>query len=47
MGRNLAPASIPWGTSLRDRLGRGYVEALAKIARKDPSAATAVAAFGD
>ena len=43
----LAPASIPWGTSLRDRLGRGYVEALAKIARKDPSAATAVAAFGD
>jgi peroxiredoxin len=43
----LAPASIPWGTSLRDRLGRGYVEALAKIAKKDPSAATAVAAFGD
>ena len=43
----LAPASIPWGTSLRDRLGRGYVEALAKIARNDPTAATAVAAFGD
>ncbi len=43
----LAPGSIPWGTSLRDRLGRGYAEALAKIEKKDPSADLAVASFSD
>ena len=43
----LAPGSIPWGTSLRDRLGRGYAEALAKIEKKDPAADIAVASFGD
>ena len=43
----LAPGSIPWGTSLRDRLGRGYAEALAKIEKKDPAADIAVASFSD
>ena len=43
----LAPGSIPWGTSLRDRLGRGYAEALAKIEKKDPAADLAVASFSD
>ena len=43
----LAPGSIPWGTSLRDRLGRGYAEALAKIEKKDPAADIAVARFAD
>jgi peroxiredoxin/Tfp pilus assembly protein PilF len=43
----LAPGSIPWGTSLRDRLGRGYAEALAKIEKKDPSADIAVASYSD
>jgi peroxiredoxin len=43
----LKAESIPWGTSLRDRLGRGYAEALAKIEKKDPSADLALSAFGD
>jgi tetratricopeptide (TPR) repeat protein len=43
----LAPGSIPWGTSLRDRLGRGYAEALAKIEKRDATADIAVASFGD
>jgi peroxiredoxin/tetratricopeptide (TPR) repeat protein len=41
----LESGSIPWGTSLRDRLMRGYAEALAKIAKGDPAAARAVADF--
>ena len=43
----LAAGSIPWGTSLRDRLGRSYAEALAKIEKKDPTADIAVASFSD
>ena len=43
----LEPGSIPWGTSLRDRLGRGYAETLAKIAKNDASADMALASFGD
>ncbi len=43
----LAPGSIPWGTSVRDRLGRGYAEALAKIEKADPSADLAIASFSD
>jgi peroxiredoxin/tetratricopeptide (TPR) repeat protein len=39
----LAPNSIPWGTSLRDKLLRSYAEALAKLATDSPEAATAVA----
>jgi peroxiredoxin len=41
----LRPGSIPWGTSLRDRLMRGYAEALAKIATSDPRADRAVQEF--
>jgi peroxiredoxin len=41
----LATGSIPWGTSLRDRLGKGYAEALAKIAKNDPDAGKAVRDF--
>ena len=41
----LEPGSIPWGTSLRDRLARGHAEALARIATEHPDAARAVADF--
>jgi peroxiredoxin/Tfp pilus assembly protein PilF len=41
----LATGSIPWGTSLRDRLGRGYAEALAKLATGRPDAGKAVLDF--
>ena len=41
----LEPGSIPWGSSLRDRLMRGYAEALAKLAKRDRNAGRAVADF--
>ena len=41
----LATGSIPWGTSLRDRLMRGYAEAMAKLATSHEDAAKAVADF--
>jgi peroxiredoxin/tetratricopeptide (TPR) repeat protein len=36
----LKEGSIPWGDSVRDRLGRRYAEAMAHIGRKDVEAAT-------
>jgi peroxiredoxin len=41
----LQPGSIPFGTSLRDRLAQGHAEALAKLATGDPGGAKAVADF--
>lgn len=41
----LKPGSIPWGTSLRDRLLRSYAEALAKMGKGDPGAESAVRQF--
>jgi peroxiredoxin len=40
----LAPSSIPWGTSVRDRLLRGYAEAMAHAGRKDVPALRKAAA---
>jgi peroxiredoxin len=40
----LAPSSIPWGTSVRDRLLRGYAEAMAHAGRKDQPALRKAAA---
>ena len=41
----LKPDSIPWGTSLRDKLSRGYAEALAKLATNHADGPKAVAEF--
>lgn len=41
----LTAGSIPWGTSLRDRLGKAYAEALARIAKDDSAARKAVLDF--
>ena len=41
----LRPGSIPWGSSLRDRLMRGYAEALAGLAKDDVDADRAVHDF--
>jgi len=41
----LSTGSIPWGTSLRDRLLRGYAEALARLATNHADAAKSVADF--
>jgi peroxiredoxin len=41
----LQPDSIPWGTSVRDKLSRGHAEALAKLATNHADGPKAVADF--